>query len=70
MVIQFQRSGVVGEVKTVEQVLISGAALSSSEKDVSGILRAVLLGNYSESFQQAFEIEENVNNTMTSRPNA
>ncbi|XP_024247563.1 uncharacterized protein LOC112227020 isoform X2 [Oncorhynchus tshawytscha] len=62
MVIQFQRSGVVGEV---EQVLINGAALSSCEKDVNGILRAVLLGNYSESFQQAFEIEENVNNTMT-----
>ncbi|XP_038819994.1 uncharacterized protein LOC120020419 isoform X2 [Salvelinus namaycush] len=62
MVIQFQRSGVVGEV---EQVLINGAALFSCEKDVNGILRAVLLGNYSESFQQAFEIEENVNNTMT-----
>ncbi|XP_064848624.1 uncharacterized protein LOC135558614 isoform X2 [Oncorhynchus masou masou] len=62
MVIQFQRSGVVGEV---EQVLINGAALSSCEKDVNGILRAVLLGNYSVSFQQAFEIQENVNNTMT-----
>ncbi|XP_029479750.2 uncharacterized protein LOC115103168 isoform X2 [Oncorhynchus nerka] len=62
MVIQFQRSGVVGEV---EQVLINGAALSSCEKDVNGILRAVLLGNYSESFQQAFEIEEHVNNIMT-----
>ncbi|XP_041697825.1 uncharacterized protein LOC121535137 isoform X1 [Coregonus clupeaformis] len=64
-VIQFQRSGVVGEVETVEQVLVNGAPLSSYGKDVSGIIRDVLLDNYSESFQQAFEIEENVTNTMT-----
>ncbi|CAB1326045.1 unnamed protein product [Coregonus sp. 'balchen'] len=64
-VIQFQRSGVVGEVETVEQVLVNGAPLSSYGKDVSGIIRDVLLDNYSESFQQAFEIEENVPNTMT-----
>lgn len=68
-VILFQRSGVVGEMETVEQVLVNGAPLSGSGKYVSGILRAVLMGNY-ESFQQAFEIEENVTNTMTSRPNA
>ncbi|CAB1317626.1 unnamed protein product [Coregonus sp. 'balchen'] len=64
-VIQFQRSGVVGEVEAVEQVLINRAPLSSCGKDIIAILRAVLLGNYSESFQHAFEIEENVNNTMT-----
>ncbi|XP_029498320.1 uncharacterized protein LOC115114322 isoform X2 [Oncorhynchus nerka] len=63
-VILFQRSGVVGEMETVEQVLVNGAPPSSSGKNVSGILRAVLMGNY-ESFHQAFEIEENVTNTMT-----
>ncbi|XP_035656106.1 uncharacterized protein LOC118402198 isoform X3 [Oncorhynchus keta] len=63
-VILFQRSGVVGEMETVEQVLVNGAPPSSGGKYVSGILRAVLMGNY-ESFQQAFEIEENVTNTMT-----
>ncbi|XP_038859797.1 uncharacterized protein LOC120055852 [Salvelinus namaycush] len=67
-VILFQRSGVVGEMETVEQVLVNGAPLSSCGKYVSGILRAVLLGNYSESFQQAFEILENVTNTMTKNP--
>nr|XP_046178442.1 uncharacterized protein LOC124010124 isoform X1 [Oncorhynchus gorbuscha] len=66
-VILFQRSGVVGEMETVEQVLVNGAPPSSGGKYVSGILRAVLMGNY-ESFQQAFEIEENVTNTMTKNP--
>ncbi|XP_013995094.1 uncharacterized protein si:dkeyp-13a3.10 isoform X1 [Salmo salar] len=67
-VILFQRSGVVGEMDTVEQVLVNGAPLSSCGKYVSGILRAVLLGNDSESFQQAFEMEENVTNTITKNP--
>ncbi|KAL0965963.1 hypothetical protein UPYG_G00288740 [Umbra pygmaea] len=61
-VIQFQRSGVVGKVETVEQVLVNGDSLSSFGKDVSRILKAVLLSNYSNKTLKM--IEENIYNTM------